>query len=169
MFDPTIFENLKVALENHIYDLDNINGQIEVTNRKDLLDMAMMSRELTLEFRRMTQSKVSAEVILKASLKDLAAEILEDSKVEPGCVLIICFNKVVINVASECKQIETIIQRIWSSNPTQTLSFHYKEGSDLYVNRIEIDFNRLINEEQIKDIPELVDHVLQTLLALEQI
>ncbi|NYF24394.1 hypothetical protein HDC33_001219 [Sporosarcina sp. JAI121] len=25
LYDPTIFENLKIAFENHVYDLDNVN------------------------------------------------------------------------------------------------------------------------------------------------
>ena len=33
MYDPTIFENLKVAFENHVYDLDNIERKIDIKNR----------------------------------------------------------------------------------------------------------------------------------------
>ena len=36
MFDPTIFENLKVGIENAVYDLDNLDEIIRVTDRKDL-------------------------------------------------------------------------------------------------------------------------------------
>ncbi|MFC0558945.1 hypothetical protein [Halalkalibacter alkalisediminis] len=171
MFDPTIFENLKVAFENHIYDLDNITGQIEVINRKDYLDMAVMSRELALEFKLMSQNKVSAEVVLKAGLKDLSAEILETPGTDPGCTLLIYFYKKVRNVTLECQQIDTIIEKIWKPvlKPTQTLSFTYKEMPNLYLNKIELTFNRLINEEQIGDIPELIDHVMQTLLALNKV
>ncbi|WP_227937960.1 hypothetical protein [Alkalihalobacillus deserti] len=171
MFDPTIFENLKVAMENHVYDLDNVTGQIEVTNRKDRLEMSVMSREFALEFNLVNQKEVSAEIILLASLKDLAAEILETPIVNPGCTLLIRFYKPIINVTLECRQIQTLVQRIWNQEiePTQTLSFTYGEANNLYDNQIEIKFNRQINEDQMADIPELVDHVMQTLLALNRI
>ena len=46
MFDPTVFDNLKVAVENEFYDLDNLDRIIDITNRRDLLDMAVMSRPM---------------------------------------------------------------------------------------------------------------------------
>lgn len=171
MFDPTIFENLKVAFENQIYDLDNIHGQIEVINRKDLLDMATMSREFALEFTLFDQRRVSAEVVLTASLNDLAAEIMETPGTNPGCMLLIRFYKEVKNVILECNQIEAVIQQIWNqdSKPSQTLSFLYNERVNGYLNKIEVNFNRLINEEQMDDIPALIDYVTKSLLSLDQI
>ncbi|MEI0739291.1 hypothetical protein VQ056_26320 [Paenibacillus sp. JTLBN-2024] len=50
MFDPTIFENLKVALENQLYDLDNIDGLIRIIGRDDRLEMSVMSREFAIRF-----------------------------------------------------------------------------------------------------------------------
>ena len=35
MYDPTVFENLKVAFENLLYDMDNIERKINITNRTD--------------------------------------------------------------------------------------------------------------------------------------
>ena len=171
MFDPTIFENLKVAFENHIYDLDNMTGEIEVINRRDDLDMAVMSRKLAIEFTLMDQREVSAEVVLTAGIKDLSDEILETPGTNPGCILLICFYKDVRNVMKECQQIEDVIQQIWNlgEKPTQTLSFQYKKEPHSYVNKIEIQFNRLINEDQMGDIPDLIDHVLQTLVALNKL
>ncbi|UOK56770.1 hypothetical protein MGI18_18515 [Bacillus sp. OVS6] len=43
MFDPTAFDNLKVVLEGAIYDAD-LGGFITVIGRKDLVDLAAMSR-----------------------------------------------------------------------------------------------------------------------------
>ena len=33
MYDPTVFENLKVAFENQVYDLDTIEREIRIINR----------------------------------------------------------------------------------------------------------------------------------------
>ncbi|MBE1554672.1 hypothetical protein [Sporosarcina limicola] len=41
MYDPTIFENLKVAFENQVYDLDNLDQKITITNRIDRMDFAI--------------------------------------------------------------------------------------------------------------------------------
>ena len=50
MFDPTVYDNLKVAFENYLYDLDNLDESIHITHRKDQLEMASMSREFILQF-----------------------------------------------------------------------------------------------------------------------
>jgi hypothetical protein len=76
MFDPTIFENLKVGIENAVYDLDNLDEIIRVTDRKDLLDMATLSRSFSLRFELARPSTTSAEICLETGLRDLAAEIL---------------------------------------------------------------------------------------------
>ena len=48
MFHPTVFDNIKIALENQIYDYDNLDGILVVTDRSDLLNLALMSREFSL-------------------------------------------------------------------------------------------------------------------------
>jgi hypothetical protein len=170
MFDPTIFENIKVAIENQVYDLDNLTGQVEVINRKDQLEMAVMSREFALEFILSGKRDVRAEIVLFASLKDLAAEILETDP-NPGCTLFIRFYKQIKNVQLECKQIEELLQDIWKQEqvPTQTLSFLYGKGPAIFENKMEITFNRQINESQMGDIPELLKYILHTLEELNAI
>ncbi|MHA7962595.1 hypothetical protein ACX93W_00520 [Paenibacillus sp. CAU 1782] len=34
-FHPTVFENIKVALENELYDMDNLDGLVTVSGRSD--------------------------------------------------------------------------------------------------------------------------------------
>ncbi|WLD93812.1 hypothetical protein [Alkalihalobacillus sp. AL-G] len=170
MFDPTIFENLKVAFENHIYDLDNLTGEIEITNRIDRLELAVMSREFILQFTLADHKEVEAEIVLQASLKDLSAEILEKPGDIPGCSLFVRFHKQVKDVSAQCKQIEGVLDDIWEQeSPVQTLRFVYGQEKDNYMNEIEIKFNRKINEEQMGDIPHLVDHVIESLIELESI
>lgn len=171
MYDPTIFENLKVAIENQVYDLDNIDEEIDVSNRTDSLDMATMSRQFTLQFSLKDQPEINGEIALEASLRDLAAEILEVSGEEPGCMIKLRFYLVVEDVAIECKKIQEIVQNIWEQEPlpTQTLSFVYNEEKKVYKDIIEVTFNHKINESHMDDIPELVEHVLQTLDELDEI
>lgn len=76
MFDPTIYDNLKVAFENYLYDLDNLDESIHITHRRDQLELASMSREFTLRFCLRNHTAVTAEVVLRSSLQAIAAEIL---------------------------------------------------------------------------------------------
>lgn len=171
MFDPTVFENLKVAIENQIYDLDNLDEIIHITNRIDRIDMSVMSREFALCFHRVGMEDVSAEFRLDASLQDLAAEILEYPGEDPACTLRLCFNMPIHDVDSECPQIDDILQRIWepSVKPTQTISFVYGQEPMHYLNKIELRFHRKINENQMEDIPNLIEHALHTLTELNRL
>ena len=49
MFDPTAFENIKVVLEGAVYDLD-LNGEIIIIDRNDLINTAKLSRKYELSF-----------------------------------------------------------------------------------------------------------------------
>lgn len=175
MFDPTVFENVKVALENHFYDLDNLDRAIDIVGRIDRMEMAVMAREFGLRFTLAGLSGVSAEVRLASSLRQLAAELLEldgDTAVA-GCTLSLRFRVALGEPAAQCPQIEGMIRAIWGEDMpfTQTISYVY-EQDDLstavfYTNKIELKFRRTIGEEQMEDIPELADHMVQTLRQLK--
>jgi hypothetical protein len=171
MFDPTVFENLKVAFENQLYDLDNLAGQIRIINRVDRLDLSVLSREFALRLKLADHGSVHAEIRLEASLKDLAAEILETPDGTPGCALSLRFYLDVEDVKGQCQRIEQILQDIWQpeSPPVQTLSFVFGEERVIHTDTVELKFHRQINEEQMGDIPELIEHVLHTLAALEEV
>jgi hypothetical protein len=168
MFHPTIFDNLKVAFENQLYDLDNLTGQIHITNRTDRLEMSVMSREFSLQFQLTDQQMITAEIRLDFSLKDLAAEILELSGDTPACVLRLFFYMPIENMSIQCDQIEDILHDIWQPEvrPIQTLSFAYGQDPVFYLNTIELRFHRKINEEQMGDIPTIIGHALRTLTEL---
>ncbi|WP_408009258.1 hypothetical protein ACJROX_02775 [Pseudalkalibacillus sp. A8] len=167
MNDPTIFDNLKVAFENYVYDLDNMSGEVTVSNRTDKMEMASMSRAFSLQFILSDQQDVTAEIFLASSLEDLSAEIMDSSGENPGCTLLIRFYKEIEDVQNDCGQIEQIMQTIWDQRPlTQTISFDYSPDQTKFMNKIEVGFNRKINEDQIQDIPALIDHVLETLVQL---
>lgn len=168
MFDPTVYENLKVAFENQLYDLDNLTGRIRIVNRIDRLEMADMSREFALKLELAGNNKVSAEIRLQASLEDLAVEILEIPDETPGCSLSLRFHLRIDNVPEQCRRVEEILHGIWNQEqrPTQTLSFVYGEDPAVYWDVIELNFHRKINEEQMGDIPDLIEHVLQSVTEL---
>ncbi|QHW31326.1 hypothetical protein GZH47_10965 [Paenibacillus rhizovicinus] len=171
MFDPTVFDNLKVAVENYVYDLDNLDARVIVTHRVDRLEMAVMGRVFALQFTLAKGSGITAEIRLEASLQDLAAEILDQQGAAPGCTVRIRFYMPVEDIETTCAYTERELTEIWQLEmpPTQMLSFMYGEGlpSPSYQNEIEVHFHRKINEEQMEDLPELIEHMVQSLERLE--
>ncbi|MDV2685741.1 hypothetical protein RYX56_15350 [Alkalihalophilus lindianensis] len=173
MYDPTIFENLKVAIENHIYDLDNLDQIIQIHNRVDRLEMAVMAREFALRFSLRERSKLQVEINLVASVKDLAAEILESDDQTIGCELKVKFFLEVEDVDRQCREIEETLTEIWKPELEQSikqkLEFYYQEQGSSYHNTVIITFPTKINEEQMEQLPEFIDHVLVSLKQLQAI
>ncbi|MBP1917533.1 hypothetical protein J2Z23_004540 [Lederbergia galactosidilyticus] len=170
MFDPTIFENLKVAFENHLYDLDNIDKKILIQNREDRMDFATLARCLSLEFRLRDQPNVAAVLQLETLLDDLAGEILEIPEAQPGCSLLLRFTKPVSELEEQCEQIKQILSSIWEEDVqiTQTLSFEYGQKSG-YINRIEVKFKPKLTEEHMEDIGSFLKYALKSLELLNRI
>ena len=171
MYDPTIFENLKVTFENQVYDLDNVDQKITITNRVDRMDFAIMARDFSIQFSLTDQPAVTAEIVLGASVKELAEEILELPGMNLGCSLLVRFTKRVQNVAIQCKQIEHALNAIWETEilVTQTVSFVYEQEASSYQNLIEVKFKSKINEGHMGDIADFLDHVLESLGVLNEI
>ncbi|MDT8859735.1 hypothetical protein N0O92_05775 [Alkalihalobacillus sp. MEB130] len=171
MFDPTIFDNLKVGMENHLYDLDTIEQLIEIKNRKDIMDFSIMSRQFALEFHLANQPSILAEIVLHATIKDLSDEILEVSGQTPGCSLLLRFSLDIVDVKRQCNEIENILLHIWDPAlpPNQIIQFPFEKDKISYTNTIELQFNHKINEEHMADIPGLVEHVLLTLQQLQRV
>lgn len=171
MYDPTIFENLKVAFENHVYDLDNIERKIDIKNRVDQMDLSIIARTFKIEFTLADQSDITVEIILDASLEDLAGEILEVGKTNIGCTLALKFIKSIQNPDLQCEEIEQAIKYVWEDDIelTQTLSYVFGTELSSYTNAIEVKFTQKINEDQISDIGMFLEHVLETLNIFNKI
>ncbi len=171
LYDPTIFENLKVAFENHIYDLDNIDEKITIINRVDRMDLAILARDFAIQFKLVNQPDATAEIVLQASVKELAGEILEVDGENLGSTLSVRFTKTVQNPTIQCPQIEIALNAIWETDIQlkQTLSFVYGQQAPSYLNRIDMIFKSKINEKHMADIADLLDHVLESLDVLERI
>ncbi|WCN37389.1 hypothetical protein [Aneurinibacillus uraniidurans] len=172
MFDPTIYENMKVALEGAVYDLD-LAGAILVTARKDRVDLATMSREYQIEFQdRETKGSENpaARMTLLASASDLAGEILELVPIERlGCLLRVSF-ALYVDSPAKCEDIRNVLVGVWGNRPEirQSLSFVYDpaEGPIRYENTVTLDFGRKINEDNVEDLVSIVDH---TVLSLQRL
>lgn len=167
MFDPTIYENLKVVFEGAVYDLD-LDGQIVVIHRSDLIDLAAMSRSYMVRYR-LRDGRSSAEIRLSAGLVDLAGEKLEWRNALPGCGLEICFSLTLHNPETACNNIRHILEQIWATHTSivQTLSYRFGDDGSRCHNEIVIRFGRKIGEGQVEDIPDLLEHTLRTLRQLE--
>lgn len=172
MFDPTIYENIKVVLEGEIYEAD-LAGEILVTMRKDIVNLAEMSRTFTIRFALSNTTKdIYSELQLFASTADLANEILETKPVSnPGCELIIKFFMPVEDYLTQCKKVVVELDKIWDYRPEigQKLSFTYNEEADSntqMINEITLEFGRKIDEDNINDIHSLIRHTVNSLNQL---
>ena len=171
MYDPTVFDNLKVAFENQLYDLDNLDHKINICNRVDRMDFSIIKRDFAIEFMLAGYLDVTAEISLEASLEELSAEILEKPGKNPGCILNIRFYKRIKNVTKDCLLIERSLEDIWGPDfmLTQELSFVYGKQDSSYLDSIKLTYNQKINEEHMSDIENFIEHVLRTLAVLNEI
>lgn len=171
MYDPTIFDNLKVALENQLYDLDTIDEHIHICGRKDLMDFAVMSRTFALQFVLREDETTKAELMLKTELTDLAGEILEDLDSDPRCSLHLRFTKTVMNPTLQCQAIEQAMTTIWEQDiqMIQTLSSTFGSSSSSMQNTIDVIFHPRLNEENMEELPLFLMHVLETVAMLNDL
>jgi len=171
MYDPTIFENIKVALENRVYDLDTLERKILITNRTDQMDFAILSRRFGIEFILLDNVDLRAEIVLGTSLRDLAGEILEMKGEEPGCSLTLRFVSTVPSDAVPYREIGQVLHTIWEQeiDITQTVSSVLGEEPAEFTYTIEAAFHTRINEEHMQEIGNFLVHVLRTMEALGRI
>jgi len=180
MFDPTIFENIKIVLEGEIYDLD-LSRKITVINRKDLVDLASMSRTFIMAFQLVDDIGTKyVEMELIAKSEDLSKEILEidDDENKPGCEIKLHLYTEVNSPSDQCAKIEKTIGELWDYRPVivQKLSYQFRnetnsntEQNIRYNNHLTLHFERKIDEGNIGDIHELLDLTVRSLEALNTI
>lgn len=110
MYHPSVYDNLKVVLEGAIYDLD-FSGEIEIVNRKDLLDHAIMERNYSVDFVVSTIGELMrGNISLTSTLEDLAMEKLNDNPDGAGSKLSVCIQTPVYEIETDCKQIQSILK-----------------------------------------------------------
>ncbi|WP_141434076.1 hypothetical protein [Bacillus sp. 03113] len=176
MFDPTAFENMKVVLEGALYDHD-LAGEIFIADRNDYINMAKLERryEIAMTDQR-DQDKVqnlSLSLVLDAKLKNLAAELLPslESIQNAGCSLTIHIYLSQKNEHEEFIKVDQVLKSIWGEDRQILQSIHYNPlaPSTMIHNHIVIMFDRLISEDQMDDLIEMVDYLLETLKKLRSL
>jgi hypothetical protein len=174
MFDPTAYENLKVVIEGAVYDKD-LNGEIYVTDRQDLINLATLARRYEISFinHGATAQRVTATWMLEARLENLAAELLESalSEKRAGCHVSVKFTCIHSNDLSYYQKINAILKEIWGTNRQidQRIQLNPFDMKKDITNEITICFNRLIYENQIQDLTSMIDFIIQSLRALENL
>ncbi|CAG7628149.1 hypothetical protein ACFQI7_15230 [Paenibacillus allorhizosphaerae] len=172
MFDPTIFDNLKVVLEGCLYDQD-AEGEIAVTRREDLLDLAGMGRTFRMEIR-LPGSSVSAVVQLSSALPDFAAELrgIRLAGQRPGAELEIVYG-MPGNASDDLA--EAMIERmanLWGSEDAD-LSHEriqrYGGGSEPNRTlRFTVRFRHKMDESHMEELGPLAEHLVASLKTIEE-
>lgn len=170
MFDPTAFENMKVVLEGALYDLD-LNGEILIFDRNDFMNLAKLSRKYEVCFSLVDQSKnISAKLVLEAGLDNLAAELLPGgtSEKRSGCSIYLQFYFEHQKKIIDYEKIEKSLLDIWGTNRkiTHLASFYPLQKDKRMHSEVKIEFDRLIQENQIDDLVEMIDSMITTLYRL---
>ncbi|MBL4953824.1 hypothetical protein RCG24_03295 [Neobacillus sp. OS1-32] len=172
MFDPTAFDNMKVVIEGAIYDRD-LNGEIIITDRNDIINSAKLSREFSVRFTlpEDIDHHLSAQIELVATLDNLAAELLSSSMSEKlaGCLVKLEFFLIHHHVADNYQAIQKLFSGIWGETRkiTQTIQYKPFEEPQKVKHIVTIDFARLIREEQMDDLIEMLDFIVKTLKELQ--
>jgi hypothetical protein len=174
MFDPTAFENLKVVIEGAIYDKD-LAGEILVTDRNDLLNLAKLQRKFEISFidQNSSGNRITAIFSLEANLENLAAELLPSSLSEElsGCQVCVKFTCTHPNDPQYFQRIYQILTEIWGIDRAieQLVQVNPLKKLDEVKNHITISFNRLVYEEQIHDLTDMVDYMITSMKRLREI
>jgi len=163
MFDPTVFDNLKVIIEGAIYDLD-LDGELQVVNRRDLVDLANMSRQFSMDI------AVSAEMLgrveLSSDLENISGELLKRLD-RPGCSVTVSFFQEVKRtsmIKEKLEQWKKEIQEIWGESwEIELSSTETLDPSQPLKLSATIRFDRLFYEDNIDDLEELLPYMMSTL------
>ena len=163
MFDTTVFDNLKVIVEGNIYDLD-LEKLIVVTDRKDTIDLATMSRLYSITIAKEDNNKRYVTIDIKMSQKQLAGELLKTVK-EPGCVVKLSFHE-----KGNGQEYDEILlkklNKLWGQHIiklfiTKELTGSISHFSILYL----VEFCTLFGEREndIEELLHIVDHAITLL------
>ncbi|KAF6511671.1 hypothetical protein GS8_1247 [Geobacillus stearothermophilus] len=165
--DPTAFDNLKTVLEGAVYDAD-LQGRIAVTDRRDLADLARLSREYAISFQQAgaPEPPVVCTVRLAIDFAELVNERLHHD--QAGCRLAVSF-ALPVRRLSVCALIEGTLRTIWGKERIirQTLRFPFPHERGSYENEAVVEFARLIYEENAADLPEMVPYMISSLEQLQ--
>lgn len=168
MFDPTIFDNLKVVLEGALYDADR-EGRLEVIGREDLIELAGLSRTFRMRVR-LNEGRCVGEVSLRSGLPDFAAELrglrLADDQAGAELSVRIDIPADQVRFDPKCRQ---QLDHIWHG----AAQFQYERWSALHPEtgepegesrcRINLSFRHKLDESHVADLFDITDRMAVTL------
>ncbi|WP_455663148.1 hypothetical protein [Pradoshia sp.] len=166
MFDPTVFENLKVVTEGAFYDLD-LSGELAVIDRHDYIDLAHMSRnyEIIVRYDADKEKHVECTFSLSAGLSAFAEEKLPAfSKRNPSCALKFTFR--FIDPEHPLRLIH-ILKQTWDKGHHYRVLKHMPIGYNregTYVT-IEIEREKAVYEDDVSLLQTYVQQVQHILSA----
>jgi hypothetical protein len=169
IFDPTAFDNLKVVIEGKIYDLD-LQGDIVVVDRNDIIDLAVMSRMYKISFMKQKGAKDPVAFIkLSTTIDHLASEITGNMDIRPGGIVEVGFLVNIHHDQEDCLKIEELLKEIWGENRDirQKISFD-RAIPEEFTNEITISFHRFIYEENVDDLLNMIDYTIQSIEKLTE-
>lgn len=171
MFDPTIYENLKVVVEGELYDRDS-DGEIAIINREDIVNLATMSRSYLVTFTLKNSPQLfTATIKLNATANDLYREILTENQ-QIGCKLILFLQGPIKDIVKTPALIEDLLADKWNKRPIieQQIFFDWKKSEiKKCFLKIKLTFNRNINEDHISDFSEIITLLINSLEIFEKI
>lgn len=152
MFDPTAFDNLKVIVEGAVYDFD-LHGDILVTDRKDMIIFASLSRiyHISFQLTEPFEPLVEATFSLSVDAKNLSGEILEVPQFTPGCEMKLAFSFPLEQPEVGCEEIETLMRSIWGKERMimQKVSYEYNKQAISYHNKVEVLFQKRLQKTML--------------------
>ncbi|KKI88703.1 hypothetical protein WQ54_29765 [Bacillus sp. SA1-12] len=166
MFDPTVFDNLKVIVEGYVYDLD-LEDMIKVLNRSDIVDLATMTRKFKITFG--NEKKKSPSAILEIYMdQDQISGELSQTIEKPGCYI-----KVLLLEEKRSKTYDELLLRklkkLWDEHSIKLLvTEEVTANSEIYYHCYEVNFQRSYGEDDIEDLLQIIDHLrslLQVMIA----
>ncbi|MGG2200142.1 MULTISPECIES: hypothetical protein [Paenibacillus] len=175
MFDPTIFDNLKVVLEGRLYDVDAEN-RIRISGREDIVDLAAMSRKFCMRFAR-NGGTCQAAVTLASGLTDFAAErrIARLADRRPGADLLLTLD-LPRERRAHCAELHDYLTRLWGEEAdirhelTVLLQPEANEGPseapETY--RIQLKFRQRIDESHIEELEQWLDIAVMCLVYADE-
>jgi hypothetical protein len=174
MFDPTAFENMKVVMEGGFYDRD-LGGEIRIVDRNDIINSAKMCRRYDITFTDHTKdmAEIHCTFIMEAGLDNLAAELLPQRKsgMLSGCRILVKFIIKHQKDHQKFQEIREVLRGIWGSGRKieQTVKYTPENREELAEIETIISFNRLVQEEQIDDLNEMITYMTASMNALRKI
>ncbi|RSK27315.1 hypothetical protein EJF36_10700 [Bacillus sp. HMF5848] len=170
-FDPTAFDNLKILIEGSVYDFD-LSGRIYIKNRSDLIDLANMSRTYKIEVACHKKNSLNtATLILSTNLQELSKELLHQSSTKFGCNFKILYSSKSTHYEMASYRIRKIVKHHFDEQYTvlQNIMFqshHSDKTEEVYTITTEAILNTLLYEEDVEDIPYIINNVISTLQSI---